>query len=353
MSGRFIPPALVTATAPCRIDCGGTLDIAPLSLGLAAHRPATFNIALALRTKVRVRPNPGGGIEVNSTGFESEAATNDHDYTTPLGFFIQAADHFGLKDLTIDIDSASPPRSALGGSSVALVAAVAALAASAPRRKMNRAEIVRLAHRLEEALFMVPCGRQDQLAAAYGGVHQWAWDWRRETGWRKTKLISGPHYGRLERRLLIAYPGQTHSSADVNGTWVREFTRGSTRPVWRKIIAITRKLARAVAGVDWKTAAACLNKETDLRLEMTPEVLTDTGLELVTAARRAGVGARFTGAGGGGCLWALGPMAGIETLKPVWSEILAPLDTARLLPATIDRIGLTVVRKRGPVPTRD
>ncbi len=346
MTKPYRPPASVTATVPCRVDCGGTLDIAPLALGLAPFKPATLNIALALPTTVTVRPNPGGGVKVESKGFAAAFAAADQDYTTPLGFFFLAVDESGVGDVVVTIDSGSPPRSALGGSSAALVAATAALAPFA-RRRMNRFQIVRLAHKLEEALFMIPCGRQDQLAAAYGGVHLWTWDSTSPRGFRARKLLKGSHYPRLEKRLLVAYPGQTHSSADINGRWVREFIKGSTRPIWREIITVTRQLAEAIVEADWAKAGRLLNRETELRLEMTPEVLTEAGRELFRAAAEHGCGARFTGAGGGGCLWALGPKTAIDELRPVWQEILTPLESAKLLPSRIDRVGLRVRIKRG------
>jgi len=43
----------IEASAPCRIDMGGTLDIATFSYPLRHLAPATFNIALDLRTRVR------------------------------------------------------------------------------------------------------------------------------------------------------------------------------------------------------------------------------------------------------------------------------------------------------------
>lgn len=340
------PIARVTAVAPCRIDCGGTLDIAPLALGLARHKPATFNIALAVPTKVTARPNPDGGIKISSVGFEPETGDGDRDLTGPLGFFFLAANALGVTDVDLTIDSASPPRSALGGSSVALVAAVAALAPLA-RRRLTRLQTALLAQRVEQALFDSPCGRQDQLAAAYGGVRLWTWSTDRDHGFRATKLLKGGLYSRLEKRLLVAYPGQTHSSSDVNSRWVAGFLTGSTRPIWREIIAATRGLARAVAASDWDEAARWLNRETELRLELTPEVLTETGQKLCHAAQEAGCGARFTGAGGGGCLWALGPQAAIDRLRPVWNKIVSAQAEGRLLPTEIDRVGLRVTTKRG------
>lgn len=336
---------LAVAEAPCRLDCGGTVDIAPLAAGLSRLRPATLNIALRLRTKVRARRTDGGGIRVESAGFGAGGGEGGLDYNHPLGFFFLAADYFGLDNVSLTIESASPPRSALGGSSAALTAAVAALARLAGRR-LARWEVARVAFTIEQALFSVPCGRQDHLAAAYGGVNLWSWKPGQGRGYSRRRLTDARAAVALEKRLLVVYPGQTHSSADVNGTWVRGFISGQSRPVWVEIVRATRDLAEAIEQGRWDKAAVALRRETELRRGLTPEVLTETGERLVRAAEELGLGARFTGAGGGGCLYALGPKTGVDDLRPVWREMVDQLPGAMFLPSRIDRQGLRVTAGR-------
>jgi D-glycero-alpha-D-manno-heptose-7-phosphate kinase len=79
---------------------------------------------------------------------------------------------------------------------------------------------------------------------------------------------------------------------------------------------------------------------------MTPEVLDDVGARLVEAAFRCDCGSRFTGAGGGGCLWALGRMEDIQRLRPAWEEVLSERPEARLLPVGIDAEGLSISVKK-------
>lgn len=330
--------------APCRVDCGGTLDIGPLALGLNPLRPATFNLALEIPTRALAEPNPGNGRAVISRGFEEARVKGPADYTQPLGFFLLAMDYFGLNDVKLTLDSESPPRSALGGSSVAILTACAALSRLAGK-KLRRVELAELAYQLESALFSTPCGRQDHLAAAYGGAHLWTWTPAYKRGYRKRKLVQGSKLNQLERRILIAYPGQTHSSAEVNRTWTQGFLTGEKRLIWEEINKLTRRLGEALEAGQWASAAENLIAETELRLALTPEVLTETGLALFSAAKEAGVGARFTGAGGGGCLWAIGPKKGIEALKPRWAEILATCPKGRLLPSKLNRTGLKITAK--------
>ena len=85
-----------------------------------------------------------------------------------------------------------------------------------------------------------------------------------------------------------------------------------------------------------------MNRETALRRQMTPDVLDSVGVRLVESAMQNSCGARFTGAGGGGCIWALGQMENVDRLKPLWEEILSTRKQAYLLDAKIDAEGVVV-----------
>ena len=81
-----------------------------------------------------------------------------------------------------------------------------------------------------------------------------------------------------------------------------------------------------------------------MRKKMTPEVLDPIGSQLVDTAVAGHCGARFTGAGGGGCIWALGEIKHIDRLKPVWEEILSSKskNEGYLLDLKVDSQGLVV-----------
>jgi len=85
----------IEASAPCRIDMGGTLDIPTFYYPLGHLNPCTFNIALGLRTRVRLLPYTKGLIKISSRGFKdaefpADAAPFDH----PLGLMFATAAYF-------------------------------------------------------------------------------------------------------------------------------------------------------------------------------------------------------------------------------------------------------------------
>ena len=85
-----------------------------------------------------------------------------------------------------------------------------------------------------------------------------------------------------------------------------------------------------------------MNMETGIRTLMTPDVLDEIGNRLVKSAVALGCGARFTGAGGGGCIWALGEPDDINDLKHSWQGTLSGTSEGCLLSNTVDPYGLQV-----------
>ena len=85
----------IAATAPCRIDMGGTLDISSFYYPLAYLNPCTFNIAIGLRTRVRISPFKEGVVKVSSKGFESaEFPIEKVPFNHPMGLMFAIAAYF-------------------------------------------------------------------------------------------------------------------------------------------------------------------------------------------------------------------------------------------------------------------
>ena len=334
----------IQSSVPCRVDLGGTLDISTFYLSLNHLSPSCFNIALDLRTRVWLTPWQKGEVKVSSTGFDTAVFKKDEaPFNHPMGLMFACAAYFNAHGVHIHIDSASPPRSALGGSSSAAVAIVAAFD-HALEKQMDPEQIAWLAHYIEAGVAGVPCGMQDQLAAAFGGVNQWIWKMGRQSPVfeRKPVFDSDADTAAFNSNILIAYCGIVHTSKDINKQWVDSFISGKTRSVFEKIVQLTKEFSTAVFNRDFRQAAGLMNQETRLRLEMTPDVLDKVGKKWFEKAVACSCGARFTGAGGGGCLWAIGQAADIEILKPIWQKILGSVDTAKILDTKIDTQGIII-----------
>lgn len=339
----------VEASAPVRVDLGGTLDISTLHYPLRHLGPLTFNAAVGLRTGVQLRPFTDGRVKVSSAGFaDADFEPDKAPFNQPLGLMFAVAGYFGLTGIHIVIQSTSPPRSALGGSSSAAVALVAAYADLLSRvtesGRLDRRQAAMLAHHIEAGVAGVPCGLQDQLAAAYGGIHAWRWQGGADgTQFSREVVLAGEKsIAWFEERALLAYCGNPHESRDINGRWIAQFLQARTRSVWAEIVDCTEGFIDAMKQSDAARAAEWMNREAALRLQMTPDVLDSTGGCLCAQAAKAGCGARFTGAGGGGCVWAIGRRADIRKLRSVWDAQTASVASAALLDLNVDTQGMVV-----------
>jgi len=317
----------IRVCAPCRIDCGGTFDIKTFSVLTHKDKPSTFNIALNIRTHVTLQPWKDNFVKVSSKGFEPEEFEHDNaPFNTPMGLVFAALHFFGFSGVHVNIVSDSPPKSALGGSSTMLVTVIWALNKVSERlnqRVLSREEVVSLAYQIEDGICSYTCGIQDHLASAFGGVNQWLWSDRTNNNlFSRRELLKREDKGDIDRAFIAAFCGITHDSGTINKKWITGFTSGIRREVWSEMAGEIKSFSDAVSKKDWDRAAFHIRRETTLRRELTPEVFTDTGQKLLKASDEAQCGARFTGAGGGGCVWAIGEHEKIALLKPIWGEIL-------------------------------
>lgn len=334
------------ASAPCRIDTGGTWDIKALALPLEGIEPTTVNIALNLRTSVRLFPYKNNWIKISSAGFgRKDGFHKDRlPFNSPFGLFFAATSYFGFHGMEVRISSQSPVKSALGGSSTALVALIKALSKASVllgNKKLSPRDILHLGYQLEDGISGGNCGIQDQAAAVFGGVNQWKWHYgNRATPFERIPLLDRKGQTELSRHLLVAYSGKSHVSSRTNRNWIKDFLSGMTRKGWCRANEIVRDLALSLQEQDWKRAAGFLKAEMALRKKLTPEALIPVTAKLVKQAESAGCGARFAGAGAGGSLWALGDMENIRGLKKRWEKTVVPIKGAKVLDCEVDPTGV-------------
>jgi D-glycero-alpha-D-manno-heptose-7-phosphate kinase len=336
----------VEASAPCRVDSGGTWDIKSLALPLESLRPTTINIALNLRTHVRLSPCAAGRVGISSEGFSlrEEHACDRLPFNSPFGLFFAAVSYFGFHGLKIHICADSPVKSALGGSSTALVSLIKALSKVSiiiGGKKWTRGKMLHLGYHLEDGVSRGKCGIQDQAAAVYGGVHRWLWCYGdRGMPARRKSLLDRKGQRELSRHLLVAFSGKSHVSSRINRKWIDQFLSGKTRSGWMKVNGIVQDMEEAFIRRDWPGVARLLREEMGIRREITPDAMIPLTEKLIDQAENAGCGARFAGAGAGGSVWAIGEKEKLQRLHKIWEETLSPIKKAGILPCAVDPAGV-------------
>jgi len=347
--GDLLKEAEITASAPCRLDVGGTWDLKAFALPLALLPPVTTNIAVSMRMRARLRPYRPGWVRVSDGSGAEEFPLEDASLNSRFGLFLAVISFFGFHGLELSFSYGAPPRSGLGGSGVLTIAAMGALAEVRRRLAeddLSREDLVRLAHDIEDGLRFSYTGMQDQAAAAYGGVNRWVWKYFSPgEKFEREEIFPKELYGELESRLVIAYQGIRHESSDVNTRQVEGFVTGETRREWVRINEIASEFADALSALDWKRSVELLNEESLIRATVVPERVTPLAWELNDIASELGCGFAAAGAGGGGCVWALCPdPERAEELKLRWERKLEWVRDGRVLPVKIDGEGLRVER---------
>jgi D-glycero-alpha-D-manno-heptose-7-phosphate kinase len=335
----------VTASAPCRIDSGGTWDIKAMALPLSKIHPVTINIALNLRTNISLAPYEDERVKISSEGFshEEDCHFERMPFNTAFGLFFAAIAYFGIHGLSVHIRSEFPVKSALGGSSTALVSLLKALSKlneASGKKGLSLEEILCLGYHLEDGISGGFCGIQDQAAAVYGGVNRWTWNYSMINSFAERESLFEHDGKELSDKILVAFSGISHVSASINRSWVIDFLSGDTRSGWIEANKAVEELGVALRDRDWPGAIDRLRREMTIRREITPDALIPVTERLINQAEANGCGARFTGAGAGGSVWALGEPDNIKTLRRKWQMELDKIRGARILDCSVDASGV-------------
>jgi len=345
--GEILREGKVVTSAPCRLDVGGTWDLKAFALLYERILPTTTNIALSLRTDVHLRPFKEGWVKISDDTASEEYRVSDMHFDTQFRLLFAIASHFNVHGVEIQLSYEAPPKSGLGGSGLLAVATIAALNKACEPLGMpsiSKPHVVELAHNIEDGLRYSFTGMQDQCAAAYGGINKWIWTYASPgSKFERRQVLSPEGYADLDSRLAVAYIGRSHDSSNVNSQQVAWFLNGRTRKPWFRINDIASEFADALVSSDWEKAGALISEEESLRCEMVPSRITLVGRDLMAIAQEFNAGFSAAGAGNGGCVWALcrEPKEAIE-LKSSWAEALRKVETAKVLDAKIDGVGLIV-----------
>jgi len=124
---------------------------------------------------------------------------------------------------------------------------------------MSLRKSVLLAHAIESSVLLIPCGLQDQLAAAYGGINAWYWTAAPDgPRFEKEPLLGKKGVKDFEEHFMLAYCGAPHVSSNVNSIWMRQFISGESRNTWVKIAGISSDFVEAVSNRRFKEAASAM-----------------------------------------------------------------------------------------------
>lgn len=328
----------LTVCAPNRIDlAGGTTDLYPLYLLMDGG--CTVNAAVTVSSRVEITPLGRKGVRIVSEDLGHTFEVSDPaelPLSGPLSLLaraIRAVPPSG--GIEIRTRNAAPAGSGLGASSALIVAVLKGLL---KLRNVDPApeKLVNLAVNIETANLGVPAGKQDHIAALYGGVsildfsHH---DFRRTGLDPASGMIEA-----LEERIVLSYTGEGRFSGMNNWEITKGFIDGAgdIRATLVGIRDVAREMGRALVAGDMDAVPELLAREWDLRRSLSPGVSSGRIDALMASANAAGAHAsKICGAGGGGCMITMVPP---DRHAQVETAIQAA--GGQVMPFKIDRDGL-------------
>jgi D-glycero-alpha-D-manno-heptose-7-phosphate kinase len=209
--------------------------------------------------------------------------------------------YFNLRDgLTIFLASQVPPGTGLGSSSSVAVSMVKALAFWCGL-DMGPAEVAALACYIEIEKLGMPIGKQDQYAAAFGGLNSITFS---RDGVTVEPLRVGPKIRRtLERRLMLFFTGPSHQSSTILQRQKQASQQGDEATIRRldaiKELGLEMRAVLERGSLD--TFGDLLHRSWMEKRQLT-EGITNSFLDQCyqAAQDKGATGGKVTGAGGGG-----------------------------------------------------
>jgi D-glycero-alpha-D-manno-heptose-7-phosphate kinase len=198
-----------------------------------------------------------------------------------------------------------PAGTGMGSSSSLTVGLLAALYGYR-HRVVSPQLLAEQACRIEIAVLKKPIGRQDQYAAAFGGLNYMRFN-PDHTVDVEPVPCRAETLAELEQRILLIYTGQTR---DANVILERQFDEtGKRLDVLRSMRELADTMRHTLAGEgDIDQFAALLHEGWELKRSLGCGISNEHVDDWYTAARRAGaIGGKLLGAGGGGFLLLIAP----------------------------------------------
>ncbi|MFH1484917.1 MAG: hypothetical protein ABIH46_02505 [Chloroflexota bacterium] len=253
-------------------------------------------VSVTIARYVRVRMEPGVRKYTSYPLAQSD-----------VSFLGKLARRFPPASLELMVDV--PPQSGLGASGAIGVAALGALNTMNPDEPMSLKEIADLAHRIEFEELGVPGGRQDQVAAAWGGLNYLEFG----NGRVNVTPVEASHDTllNLENSLVLVFVSpRTTSSGKVMANEIARIRADDavTIQALKRQKELANEARRWLRRGDLGALGAILEGSWEAKKKQAPLTTSPFIDEVYEAGKKAGaLGGKISGAGGGGYFYFLAP----------------------------------------------
>lgn len=307
------------AKAPMRIGFfGGGTDVSPYA---EEYGGKVLNCTIDKYVRCMLRPSGDAGITIRSLDLEAVSRNFTGRWEGRLSLPQAVLDAVPeARGVEVTMFSDVPPGSGLGSSS-ALVVSMLKLIQTAYGMTMDPHALAELAYRIERVDLGIPGGRQDQYAAAFGGMC--VYHFGKGGGVICEPVLSDPTaLLELESCLLIGYIGDrkllTHHLVEDQ---VRRLREGDTLRYHDETKAFVDESVRLLRGLKIAEFGRLLHDAWEVKKSFSPYIAPPAVDEIYALARSHGAwGGKITGAGGGGFMVFACPFDRRLELERVLSE---------------------------------
>ena len=287
------------AKAPMRIGFfGGGTDVSPYA---EQQGGKVLNCTIDKYVRCMMRPSSDGGITIRSLDLEEVSRKTTGHWQGQLSLPQAVLDALPeAQGVEVTMFSDVPPGSGLGSSSALVVSMIKLLEAAAYTKPLDPHTIAEMAYRIERLDLGIPGGRQDQYAAAFGGMSVYHFGGPRVIV--EPVLTDPTALLELESCLLIGYIGDRkqlryHLMEDQ----VRRLKEGDTLRYHDETKAFVDESVKLLRGSKIAEFGRLLHDAWEVKKSFSPYIAPPHVDEIYTTARAHGAwGGKITGAGGGG-----------------------------------------------------
>lgn len=255
---------------------------------------------------VQVQPNGPESTQITSADYRTfyrYGSDGPMTWNGELALPRAVLHEFGIRSgLSIFIASEVPPGTGLGSSSALAIALIQAVARYVGQ-PLSRREIAELACRVELEKLGAPIGKQDQFAAAFGGLNAITFD---KDGVDVQPIHSSAEtVETLEKRLMLFFTGTARDSAAILRDQQRATSQydPETLTNLHHIRAAADTCRRCLEAGDLDGVGRLLDEGWRYKRRLTAGITNGRIDECYEVALRHGaLGGKITGAGGGGFL---------------------------------------------------
>lgn len=303
----------IRARAPLRLGlAGGGTDLSPYCDDFGG---AILNATIDRYAFASILPNPDNNIVFvaddigTAESFELGSSLRGAKLDLHRGVYERMMRDFNDGQpipMTVKTTVDAPAGSGLGSSSALVVALVDAFR-SVMYAPLGQYDVARLAFEIERIDLALAGGRQDQYAAAFGGINFIEF-------LREDRVIVNPmrvtdaiRY-ELESSLVVCFSGRSRQSADIISRQTAGLVKGSekTLEAMHQLKADAVEMKRLLLTGDIMRMAEILNHSWRAKKATAEGISTARIDELFDVAMSAGaIGGKVSGAGGGGFMFFL------------------------------------------------